>query len=64
MRARIPPVQHLLRGVINVAYTRFKADKDIMDALVLYTPEEQKRSGGEQLPESSAGDASLGHALR
>ena len=33
MRARTPFVQHLLRAVINVAYTRFKADKDIAPLL-------------------------------
>ena len=34
VRARAPPVQHLLRGGFNVASTRFKADEGIMDALV------------------------------
>ena len=34
-RAHAPPIEHLLRGGINLAYARFKADKDIMDALVL-----------------------------
>ena len=34
VRARAPPVQHIFAAVINVASTRFKADKDIMDALV------------------------------
>ena len=34
VRARAPPVQHLLGGGLNVASTRFKADEGIMDALV------------------------------
>ena len=33
MRSRTPFVQRLLRAVINVAYTRFKADKDIAPLL-------------------------------
>ena len=39
--ARISPVQHLLRGVINEASTRLKADKGIMDAL-----EHLRKKGG------------------
>ena len=36
VRARAPPVQInvFFASVINVAYTRFKADKDMMDALL------------------------------
>ena len=34
VRTRAPPVQHILRGGINVVYTRFKVDRDIMNALV------------------------------
>ena len=33
MRAREIPVQDLFAAALNVASTRFKADKDIMDAL-------------------------------
>ena len=33
-KGHTPLVQHLLCSVINVAYTRFKVDRDIMDALV------------------------------
>ena len=57
MRARTPPVQHLFfAAVINVASTRFKADKGIMDALV---PKKEKgsrgaRGGGKQLSESQS----------
>ena len=32
--------------VINVAYTRFKADKDIMDALVHLRGKKRGRGGG------------------
>ena len=38
-------------AVINVSYTRFKADEDIMDALVHLG---KKRGGGGQLPESQS----------
>ena len=44
VRSRAPPVQRLLRGVYDVAYTHFKADKDIMDALV--HPRKKKGAGG------------------
>ena len=33
-RARALPVSHILHGDINVAYTRYKANKDIMGTLV------------------------------
>ena len=57
VRARTPPVQYLFFAVvINVASTRFKADKGIMDALV---PKEEKGGrgaggGGKQLSESQS----------
>ena len=38
--------------VINVAYTRFKAEKDIMDALVYMRKKIGVGSGRKQLPES------------
>ena len=34
MRARTPPVQHLLYGRYKLGLTRFKVDKGIIDALV------------------------------
>ena len=53
MRARAPPVQHLLRGGFNVASTRFKADEGIMDALVhLRKKRGAGGRGGKQLSES------------
>ena len=52
-------------AVINVAYARFKADKDTMDALV--HPRKQKGVGGagrSNCRRASPDDAALGHALR
>ena len=50
-------------AVINVAYTRFKADKDIIGALV--HPRKEKGAGGRgDCRRDSPGDATLGHALR
>ena len=48
-------------AVINVACTRFKANVDIMDALVHLR---KKRGPGGGLPKASPGDAALDHALR
>ena len=53
VRSRASLVQHLLRGGYNVTQTRFKADKDIMDALVQL----RKKKG-------APGDANLVHARR
>ena len=55
-------------AVINVAYTRFKADKDIMDALE-YPRKTIRGGGGGGAGESncqgiSSDDAVLGYALR
>ena len=41
-------------AVINVASTRFEADKYIMDALVHLRRKEGRRGGGQQLPESQS----------
>ena len=49
-------------AVINVVYTRFKADKGIMDALVHLR--KKKGAGGSNCRRASPGDAALGHALR
>ena len=54
-----------IAAVINVAYTRFKADKGIIDDLG--APEEEKGgggAGGSNCRRASPGDAALGHALR
>ena len=51
-------------AVINVTFTRLKADKDIMDALV--HPRKKKRAGragGSNYRRASPADAALGHAL-
>ena len=48
--------------VINVAYTCFKADKDIMDAAV--HPRKKRGAGGSTRRRASPGDAVFGHALR
>ena len=42
----------LFAAVINVAYTRFKADKDIMDALVHLVKNKAAGGEGKQPPES------------
>ena len=49
-------------AVINVAYTRFKADKDIMEALV--HARKKRGRGGSNRWRASPGDVALGHALR
>ena len=52
-------------AVINAAYTRFKADKDIMDALVHLRKKRGARGAGESsCQRASPGDAALGHVLR
>ena len=48
-------------AVINVASTRFEADKDIMDALVHLR--KKKGATGSNCRRASSGDATLGHAL-
>ena len=48
-------------AVINVASTRFKADRGIMDALMHLR--EKKKAGGSNCRSASPG-AALGHALR
>ena len=52
MRARAPPVQHIFAAVTNVAYTRFKVNKGIMDALVHL----RKKRGAEGREEATAGE--------
>ena len=47
---------------IDVANTRFKADKDIMDALVHLR--KKPGTGGSNRRRASPGDVTLGHALR
>ena len=61
MRARAPPVKIFFAAVINVTHARFKADNDIMDALVHL----RKKTGaeGRNQRRASPGDVSLGHAL-
>ena len=60
MRARTPPVQHLLRGgLINLASTRFKADKGIMDALVHL----RKKRGAGGREEATVGESVLATPL-
>ena len=48
--------------VINVASTRFKADKSIMEALV--HPRKNKSTRGSNCLRVNSGDAALGYALR
>ena len=52
VRARAPPVEHIFAAVTNVAYTRFKVNKGIMDALV--HPRKKKGAGGRE--EATAGE--------
>ena len=49
-------------AVINVASTRFKADKDIMDALVHLR--KKRGAGGSNCRRVSPRDAALGYTLR
>ena len=52
-------------AVINVAYSRFKVDKDTMDALVHLMKEKGAgRKGGSNFQGTSPGNAALGHVLR
>ena len=52
-------------AVINVAYMRFKADKDVMDVLVLLRKKKEAGgAGGNNCRRDSPVDAALGHALR
>ena len=51
-------------AVINVASTRFKADKGIMDALVHLREKRGRGGGGCNCWRVCPGDAALGHALR
>ena len=52
----------LFEAVINVAYTRFKADKDIMDASVHL--KKKTGAGGDNQRRASPGNVVLGHTLR
>ena len=61
VRAHALPAQHFAQ-VINVACTRFKADKHIMDALVHLR--KKMGAGGSNRREVSPGDIAVGHALR
>ena len=59
MRGCAPPVQHFLHGVLNVAYTRFKADHGTMDALVHLG----KKRGRGGRGEATAGESVLATPL-
>ena len=63
MRAHAPPIQHVLHGIINVAYTSFNAEKDIMDTS-FGVSEEQNGGGGSNQQRPSPDDVALRHALR
>ena len=56
---------NIFAAAMNVASTRFKADKGIMDALVLLRKKRGTggRAGGSNGRRVSPGDAALGHAL-
>ena len=60
MNARAPPIQYLLRGVINVAYMGFKAE-NIMDALE--RENEGEGAGGNNRRRASTGDIAVGYTL-
>ena len=49
-------------AVLNVAPTRFKADKGMMDALVYLR--KKRGAGGSHCRRGSPGDAALGYPLR
>ena len=64
VRARTPPVQNLIHGRLNVVYTRFKADEDILDALVhLKEKNGAGGAGGSNWGRASPGDAALEHGF-
>ena len=52
----------LFAAFINVAYTRFEADKDIIDALVQLR--KNRGVAGNNQRRASSGDTTLGYALR
>ena len=58
MRAHAPPVQHLCDGY-NIASTRFKAEKGIMDTLVHL----RKKKGAGVRGEETAGESILATLL-
>ena len=58
VRARAPPLQHLLRGGYKRGFRAFQGGQRHHGRFG--TPEEEKEGGGKQLPES---DAALGFAL-
>ena len=49
-------------AVMNVAYTRFKADRDIMDALVHLRKKRGRGAGESNRRRASPGDIAVGHA--
>ena len=51
-------------AVINVGYTLFKADKDIMNALVHLREKRRRGAGGSNCRRTIPGDAALSHVLR
>ena len=51
-------------AVLNVAYTRFKVDKNITDALVHQRKKRRGGGGGSNRRRASPGDVTLGHTLR
>ena len=57
-----PLLFDIFAAVINVAYTRLKADKDLMNPLVHLR--KKKGAGGSNCRRASSGDAALGHGLR
>ena len=57
-----PLLFNIFAAVVNVAYTRFKADKYIMDTLVHLRKKKGAGGGGGNCRRASPGDAALGHA--
>ena len=57
------PFNIFFAAVIIAAYTPFKVDKDIMDALVQPRKKMGREGGGTNCLRASPGDAALGHAL-
>ena len=58
-----PLLFNIFAAVVNVAYTRFKTDKDIMDALV-HLKKKTGSGGKSNQRRASPGDIAFGHALR
>ena len=61
VRVLMPLLFNIFAAVLNVAYTSFKEDKDIMDSLVHLR--KKKGAGGSNCPRACPDDVALEYAL-